>query len=310
MNRIFSPLLVFFFVGSIALFTGCSEDDPIVGNPMPDTPPSVSLEVGAGLISSDANISLGESITIRVSLLQVDNPMESFTIKEDNVNIPTGRMTIDGGAVTVQNPFLLVGDAKKSAVYDITITTDAVADESRTYSITVSDEANLTDEVQFLVTVTGTPLTEITGALLNAGGPAGQGGLNLFTGESTGTVGSDPTAADAHIKDEGIDLDKAPAENWKQQISSINGSEIRVPGSGNVENFNYDDVTTLEALIGAFEAADELPDNADGEDVSEMVNVDDLFLVKNGDNYWLLKVTAVNPTVDDNSDSIEFSIKQ
>ena len=315
MKRIFSNFFMFSLLVSMIAFTSCnSDDDPILGNPTV-TPPSISLTPGDKLISGDAEIEVGEDINIKLSLFKGDNSLRSFSIMEDGTNVAANRMIIDGGAVTSQNPFLLVGGAADGADYDITITTDAGIDEARIYTIEVEDEANETASVQFQVRVVfvGTPLDEELTAklLLNQGGGAGQGGLNLFTGEGTGTVGSDASSADAHIKDEGIDLDKVAAENWIQRISGINGSEIRIPGAGNVEGFSYETVATKEEIVEAFSAADELTEtNSDGELVTPIVNIDDVFLVKNGENYWLLKVTNVNVTDSNNDDSYEFSIKQ
>lgn len=313
MQGIFSNFIRFSLLAFVLVLSNCSsDDDPILGGSMTNTPPTISLTPGTGLISGDAEIELGSNIDIRISLLQGDNPLRSFTITEDGINVSPSRLTIDGGATTAQNPFLILGNAVSGADYDITITTDAGVKESRVYEIVLTDEANNTDNVQFQVTVGGTPTTEIVGILLNQGGPQGTGGLNLITGQGTGTdPASDPNAVDAHIKDEGIDTDKVMAENWKQRISGLNGSVIKVPGTGNGENFSYDDVNTVEEILTAFDAADVLTEtNTDGELISDIVNVDDVFLVQNGQSYWILKVTDVNVTTDDNSDSYEFSIKQ
>ena len=310
MKRFFSYLMFFSLVTSMSLLTSCGEDDPLGSGPDPNQPvlpPSVVLISGDNLISGDSEILPGETIDFRISLLQGDNPMKNFTIKEDGANVAADRITIDGGNTVTNNPFLLAGSAAASAEYDISITTEAKTNESRIYTIEVVDDINETAEVEFLVTVSGTPVNEITGILLNQGGPAGTGGLNLTTGMGTGSQD-----AEAHIKDEGIDLNASSnAENWIQRISGVNGSVIRVPGSNNAEGFSYDNVAIQEEIVTAFTNADELTDeNAMGEKITAMVNIDDVFLVQNGDNYWVLKVTNVVVTTDDNADQYEFSIKQ
>lgn len=306
-----SQVLLIALAVSLVALTGCSEDDPLgTGTGIPQGP-SISLVSDAGFIGGDAEINLGDVIFVKVSALPGDEDLSSISLKEDGANLATSRFTINKGAITSNNPFLITGTDVSGAAYELAITSDDEANSTHTYTVEVADKAGLTSAVSFSITVKGTPVTEINGVLLNQGGPAGQGGLNLNDGSSTGTVSSDPTAADAHIKDEGIDTDLVAADNWIQRISGLNGSVIKIPGANMPENFSYENITTQEALIAAFDVADALAEtNDDGELVTPVVNVGDVFLVQNGTDYWILRTDEVNVVTDGNSDNYVFSIKK
>ena len=77
------------------------------------------------------------------------------------------------------------------------------------------------------------------------------------------------------------------------------------------ENFSYDNITTREALVAAYDLADDLTEMAsDGDLVTDIVETGDVFFVKNGDDYWMLLTTDVSIVTTDNSDSYTFSIKK
>ena len=313
MKWMITNLLIFGLAVSMVSFSGCSTegDDPLGGNDPIPVGPSINLVADAGFATGDVDLNLGDVVNLRVSLLPGDADLRSLKITEEGSNIKTDRLIIDNGDVVANNPLLITGTDVSGVTYDITIVPDSEINTTRLITLEITDDGNLTASVSLAVTITGTPVSEITGVLLNRSGPAGQGGLNLFTGEGTGTVVTDPSSQDAHIKDEGIDINKVPAENWKRQISGANGSEIRTPGTNMPEGFSYESTETLEAIVGAFDLADELTMmNAEGELITQEIVVGDIFLIKNADNYWILEVTNVMATEDNNADSIEFSIKQ
>ncbi len=314
MKWMITNFLVFSLAIAMISFSGCSTegDGPLGtgGDPLP-VGPSISLVADAGFVTGDVDLGLGETVPLRVSVLPGDADLQSLKITEDGSNIKTDRLTFNNGNIVANNPLLITGNDVSGATYDVTIVPHDVVNTSRIITLEVTDKGNLTASISLAVNITGTPVTEITGILLNQAGPAGQGGLNLNTGEGTGTVSTDPSSLDAHIKDEGIDINKAASENWKRQISGINGSVIRVPGNNMPEGFSYENIITSEALMAAYDVADELTvTNSDGELISDPIEVGDVFLVKNGDDHWLLLVTNVTPTDSDNNDQIEFSIKK
>ena len=176
------------------------------------------------------------------------------------------------------------------------------------YTIVTTDENGLesTVSIDVFAAPTGTSISNsLEGRLLlNQAGPAGTGGINLFTGESVGS-----SAAEAHIRDEGIDIEKTNDVNWNQQISGVNGSIIRTLGN-QPETFNFDNIQFTEEIVSLFETGDDLiVQNGAGRFLTPFVLVGDVFVVQNGGNYFLLEVTNVNVTANDNNDFYEFSIK-
>lgn len=176
------------------------------------------------------------------------------------------------------------------------------------YTIVTTDENGLESAVsiEVLAAPTGTSISNsLEGRLLlNQAGPAGTGGINLFTGESVGS-----SSAEAHIRDEGIDIEKTNDVNWNQQISGVNGSIIRTLGN-QPETFNFDNIQFTEEIVSLFETGDDLiVQNGAGRFLTPFVLVGDVFVVQNGGDLFLLEVTNVNVTANDNNDFYEFSIK-
>ncbi len=293
------------------LFTGCGTDDPII-DPIG---PEIRLESGAGLISEETDLLPGTPFTVRVTADAGDTRLRDLRIQEDGTNLPTANFDVEGGAITSQNPLLITTDADGFS-YDILITPTSNEQGTVEYTFRVTDENNRNDEVALTINFVGTPIEEtITGVLLNQAGPAGQGGIDLDTGDG---VGSQDAAAE--LQDEGIDLALQPANNWRRQISSVNGTEIRTPDRSRLpEGFSFDNITLKDQIVEAYNTglalqglddADEPSDaETEAEVVSEPVEAGDLFLVKKGDRYYIVRVDAVNVTTNNNNDNYELSIK-
>jgi len=176
------------------------------------------------------------------------------------------------------------------------------------YRVFVFDENEMADFIDLTI-VTGDPTSNIFGVLFNAAGPEGRGGLDLDEGIGTGSM-----SLLAEIKDEGIDLNQPLADNWKRQISGVNGSMIRSlsPGmNGLSENYDFMNDFLREDLAVLYEAGiDFVATNSATDLVSPKVNVGDSFAVKNGDNYYLIFIREVNETGDNNGDNYVIDIKQ
>ncbi|MBK9567011.1 MAG: hypothetical protein IPO37_18135 [Saprospiraceae bacterium] len=180
------------------------------------------------------------------------------------------------------------------------------------YTIKFIDATGLSSSKNITATV-GKKVTMLQGILLNQSGPDGQGGLDLDTGKSTGTVSSDPSAITAEIRDEGI-LNLTNDPTWKQQISGMNGSLIKyiIKGKNGIpETFKFEDVTFSEQIASLFTNGTNFTQKSTSgnRDVSDKVAVGDVFVVKNGDKHFLLIVKNVKITTTDNLDSYTFDVK-
>ncbi|MFN7118315.1 MAG: hypothetical protein ACK4TA_16055 [Saprospiraceae bacterium] len=297
------------------LFNACT-DDTTGGGGDNDVAPQASLVAESGVISDNAQVEPNAKFVVKLRTTPGSNQIKTIGILEEGVKLATNRFTVreNGTAITSNNPLLVLGTSKGGSVYELTITAHS-GESTKRYTFEVTDDDNLTDQVTIDIT---TKVVELTGKLLlNQDGPAKQGGLDLDTGESV--EGKSPTRDTsyyrAEINDEGINTDLALDKNWRQRISAVedNKASIRYPGSGLPENFNYAGVTTYEQAKAAYDSgkAFTAADPRGGtEKVSEVVKVGEVFLVKRENNYYVIKVTKITVTPNDNRDSYEFSIKR
>lgn len=169
------------------------------------------------------------------------------------------------------------------------------------YKITLTDAFGLTAELEFDVnTFRDVEMRE--DVLLNAGGGQGTGGLDLDTGLSTNS--DDP---DAEIKDNGIDLNLPVENNWLRTISAANDAQVRYLRAGEnglSESFSFLDVQFKEDLPALFDNGVEFSGGA-----SEVVQVEDVFIVTRDGKFWLLEVIQVVTDPNNNEDSYTFDIK-
>ncbi|MCZ2100256.1 MAG: hypothetical protein LC107_01805 [Chitinophagales bacterium] len=311
MNRL-TFLKLFFAFGVFSLFlTSCGDD---VDNPIDTTtPPSVKLNEALGYITEDSDVALGESFSVYLSAAKGSNPMYTLTILEDGekIDITTDRISFDG-SVGVANPLLLLQDRVNAFEQRITIKAHPTI-EAKTYEFLVTDDKGHSSKVSLIINVVGTRVNTLEGQLLNQSGPAGQGGLDLDTGASTGTLSTNPSSKEAEIRDEGI-VDVLNDQTWKQQISGMNGSEIKYIKKGQngiSENFSFDDVLFKEQIVALWGNGVAFTNKStDGQrDVSEKVQAGDIFIVKNGEKYYLLYTADVVVTTENNNDYYLFDVK-
>ena len=310
-------LLALTAVAFTFIATSCGEDEEII---VVNDPPSLAFVaddangLNAPYPTADFEIQKDEAfVYVAIEGVQGTGALQSLTVTEDGVNVDAASLSFydlrAAADVAANNPLLITGDNTTGFTWEIGIALDGTVG-TRTFAFELVDENG---EVATVSIAFSTFLAEVSttleGVLLNQAGPAGQGGLDLDTGNSTGTVGTDPSAADAEIKDEGINnLD--PSVNWKQQISAINDAVIRIPGADFPEDFKFADVTKVDEIIAFYDGGDALPNvDGTGELVSDPVAVGDIFFVNRGDTYYLLEVTEVNIVTTDNSDNIVFDVK-
>jgi len=250
----------------------------------------------------------GTIFTILVSAERGSTPIESITVLEDGIVIEDATRLDANGGEFPSNPWVF--EAVDALEIEVSIRSNDDGNDHR-YDVVIGDangESSIVG-IDFIAQVqpTGTALsTTLTGVLFNQAGPAGTGGINLFTGEGTGS-----SNANAHLRDEGVDLDQSAAANWKQQISAINGSVLRiVDPSSQPEGFSFGAIQFKEEVQALFDTGrDLITQNSAGRFVTIPVIIGDIFAVQQGDNFFLVEVTNVNITESDNEDFYELSIK-
>ncbi|MEL6926756.1 MAG: hypothetical protein AAFO94_22135, partial [Bacteroidota bacterium] len=257
--------------------------------------PDFSFVEEAPYFWGDAAVEGGTIFSVKISGTAGTSALSTIEVREENELITDLTRIRYKSYDFTANPMDI--PAEDQNTIDAIIDIKAHTSGQKTYMVIITNVDGESASASLTINA-GTPVTTMNGRLLlNAGGPSGTGGLNLMTGEGTG---SNDQAA--HIKDMGINTDLPAADNWLQKISGVNNSELRVPGMDTPETFSFDNIEFKEEIIGLY-------DNGTTITESDPVAVDDIFMVKNGDMYFLLKVTKVTVVTDDNSDSIEFSIK-
>jgi hypothetical protein len=301
----------------VALFFSSCGEDPIVVDPLG---PEISFVADPGFLSADSEVMLGESFSVKVRLSKGDAQLNTLSINEGSDKLATSRYTINSGAVTSNNPLLIVGADKDGVTYSIDIAPSATAaiGDFITYSFTVADESNNTDLVDIVINITGpltTPLTStIPGVLFNQAGPAGTGGLDLDTGTGTGSA-----AAESEIRDLGLDCTMAAGTlNWLRQIGTINGAIMVRVDATQLENFTFDGVDNKEIVKDAYDtgialSAGTSTNCASGATTTVQntadVAVGDVFAVFANSKYYLFQVDDIIENTTGNGDSYELTIK-
>jgi len=302
---------------TVLFFSSC-DPDPV--DPVGGLGPAIQFESGTDILAVDSEVTVGESFTVKIKVDKGDSPLSNIEIHEAGTKIDAGRFTINGGAITSNNPFLITGTDVDGATYEITITQGAhVAGDVTLYDFIVSDGTKTANkDIQITtIAVPGTPISmSISGVLLNQAGPSGTGGLDLDTGDGTGS-----TDANSEIRDLGLDctIDPNVSENWRSQMGTINGADMVKVDPTQLENFTFDNVDKTEPILDAYTTGISLADGqsvscssgstTDVTDVTDVVAVGDMFVVLANNTYYLIRVDAVTPVSGSNSDGYSLSIK-
>ncbi|MBK8547333.1 MAG: hypothetical protein IPL63_08055 [Saprospiraceae bacterium] len=293
MKLSFSLKFLTFAIIGMLFFTSCT-DETTEGA-------VVSFETGAGYLTGDAEVVPGGTFTVNLKALKGDNEMKTLTINEESSKVELSRIEIDGSPAFA-NPILLSGANTSSFNYVITIDAGTVQG-TKSYSFAVTDTEGTITTKSLKITVAGTLVTTLTGVLFNQSGPVGFGGLNLLTGEGTGTSVSD---VNSQIRDMGIDSSSTVTGTWKQKVGSLNGSVLRYIKKGQngvAENFTFADIITKEQLVTLWDKGGATFS------ISEKIVVGDFLMVLHKNTYFLIEVKEINVTTTDNKDNYKFDIK-
>lgn len=317
MQKLLLSLAGLALVFTVILSTGCNPDE---GEPTDPTGPDARFVTESGYLDGNAEVVAGETFKIKVSLLTGDNKLQSVTIYEDDVKLGTNFFTINNGALTSNNPFLIVGTDKDGVTYEFEISTVNTVGAVRTYEVEVADENGLKDVVSLTITSKAPPTTPIemslTGILFNASDILPTGGLDLDNGNNVSA-----TSTLAEIRDMGINCAMPNATNWRKQIGTVNGAEMKRVVPANVENFSFANATTKEIIAAAFDTGDSIDSNLSTlncdpntnvvvTDVTLPLVVGDMFVIKGATGrIYLIRIDQVNNTTNDNNDNYVLSLK-
>ena len=259
--------------------------------------------------SSSFTATPGSFISIPLNVLAGNKPLSHIAVAEGAEFIEDLSRLYFGDTQTnfTSNPHPLSAEDQNGFEKNIFIKASTEAG-TKSYRVFVVDGVSDGAFVDFEIT-TGSSVDLIEGILFNAAGVAGTGGLDLDDGIGLGS--RDP---EAEIKDEGIDLNQPLADNWRQRVSGVNGSEIKYVQAGVngvPEGFSFDNVTLKEELPGLFNSGmrfDLL--NGDDESISYRLSEGDVLIVRNAGRHYLLKIREINIVTNGNADHYVLDVKK
>ncbi|HKK75550.1 MAG TPA: hypothetical protein VJ953_10800 [Saprospiraceae bacterium] len=260
------------------------------------TPPTLNIlspefpfEAGTGTIN-----------TIEIEAMKVGADLTSISVYENDVLMDASRLFFDdnGRTAFTNNPEAVPDTDSFQTGIAIQVSNTPDTTNGYTYRIDVTDADGISGSAILNIFVTETLDTTYTGVLVYNKDGQELGGLNLYTGNSVAF-----NSPDAQIRDLGIDTDKVAAENWIQKIRAVNGAVLKVPGDNQPEGFSFENTNSRSTLIAAYDNGVEIGD-------SDEVMIDDVFMVQNGNDYFIMRVTDVVVTTSDNNDYYEFIIKK
>lgn len=257
-------------------------------------PPKLTIEGDGNFMSAPASL-----VQINITGEVGSSPINSIAVYEDGVLIDdTERLRI-GEATNnfASNPQILEGADKEGFATALFIRSHD-GSGARTYTVEIEDEAGAIASQDFTIN-SGTPIDlEFVAIVVNNSDGPEFGSLDMHAGEAV-SINSDQ----AEIRDMGIDINEPNATNWLRQIRPANGAILRVPDPNQVENFKYENIDTKEAIIAGYDTGTEVSE-------SDPIEIGDLFIVRAGNDYFLMQAANVVLTDSDNLDFYEFNVKQ
>jgi len=261
-------------------------------------PPSLEYLGGSAITTTPGSI-----VSIPLNVIAGNKPLSHVAVSEGADFIADlSRLSFgDINARFVDNPHPLSEEDQDGFEKNVYIRASSDPG-TKNYRVFVVDGVSDGAFVDFQIT-TGTSIDLITGLLFNAAGVAGTGGLDLDDGTSLGS-----RDAAVEIKDEGIDLNQPLADNWKQMVSGVNGSEIRyvIGGMNGIEN-----VGLKEELPGLFSSGTMFDTrNGDDESTSYRLVAGDVLIVRSAEKYYLLSIREINVVTNGNADHYVIDVKK
>jgi hypothetical protein len=259
---------------------------------IPQTVFDLTLRSGTGCFSSDATVDPQTLIKIcPMGTRGSAGALQSLMVLEDNVAI-TDLSRLRFGIVSNNfsaNPMTL--PSQMASAIDTVVYIKVHSSGTKQYTIVLTDAAGNTKTQSLNISITpqGTPIASLSGVLKNSAGPTGTGGLDLDNGTGTGS-----SSSSAEIRDMGT------AANWVHQIAPITANGVTLKS---VSGVDFSSVAFVEDIISIYNSGTSISQ-------SSSVSVGNVFAVLRGTTYYLIRVTAVNPTASDNDDSITFDIKK
>lgn len=260
--------------------------------------PSISF-IGEG---STVQSSPGNADKKVVTVMSNGVDLATLTILENDV-VMTDLSRIYYGDLSnnfTSNPMDITGDDVAGFVKDIYIRQFTTGTSK--YTIQVENIGNKTASASYFINTGSAIDATITATLLsNASGPD-LGGLDLYTGTNVSV-----NSADATIIDLGINGNPA-ATNWIQKFRHNGTGSIKELSADQISaGFDFAAIQYKEQILSVWDNA---VSPADDQQPTNKVQVGDVFIILNDNDYFLIQCTDVQVTTNNNEDYFNFDIKQ
>jgi hypothetical protein len=256
------------------------------------TGPVVNFISGNNNIDDDAIVTRNAYFKVVLSATKgTAGQLRTFEVLADGVSLDPTKMKI-AGAAAASNPVLLFApDVDGVSNYVVEILSSNVADTVK-YTFKFTDNAGNSDSEVINIFTLGEPVVEsIIVRMYNMSGPFG-GGVDLINFLNVPSL-----STSAHMHDTG----KNTSGDWAQIVHAANGSSFRIPPAG----FSFDNLTLKSNIDSAYVNGSASPFGNDLE-YSKYKE----FIVKNGSNYFAVKVVNIVVTATNNEDYAELKIKK
>jgi len=302
-------------LSSSLFFVACDPDDT---DPLPpavtNEAPTLSLRNASGSDFSGAvtDVPVNSKFELTVNAADADENLQVIRFQRNDVDIPgtSGfvQYDVDGDGILeniASGNLLITTGGQYSENFFFLASQDF--DDEVTYTVTVADEEMEEASIDFTLTTEAepapmTPVLDTSGVFFNRDGSM----AGAFDLDSARAVSS--SSMDSELQDAGINTDLPADENWRKVIIAENGATIYSLSEADMTEFSYDAIGFVEDIRDIRTRAVESNPNA-GETRTGSLSEGDVFLVETEDDIYLVEVTTITDTADDNNDGYTISYK-
>lgn len=297
-------ILLNYFVAILAIsvltLSSCTKDgkDPIPAT-TPNTAPTVTVtnKDGSSFSGTFKDSPVGTKLSILLKAEDAEKNLKTISFKKNgqDVDASSGDIRIDSfTTIIAANPLLVAGTDTAGFSRVVYLTAPSSESDSVTYTITVADAKGLEASTDVKIITedkkTRTQFSKDQAVFWNRSGK-NNGGLDLDNGTAVSS-----SSDESELQDKGIDQNG----NWLKQFEAENGAELRAPSSD--DNIVYSNVQYVEEISDFYDRGTTLS-------ITGAVTKGDIFLVRKGTRTYLIEVSNVVETSDNNDDYYEVNIK-
>jgi len=254
----------------------------------------------APFLNDDTEVDSQTTFSVKLNASRGATAIANLTVLQDSeVIADLSRLNIDGSAFSA-NPLPISSEDANG--FEAEIDVQSHAGGAARYTFRIEDSQGNSEQVSLNLLVGENVDGTFTMIVVNNRSGMLQGGLDL---DEPATVAFN--SPQAELRDQGIDTDVPSSSNWIQKLEVVGTTGLVMVGNNDDdEDLDFDAVNSKQAVRALYE---------DGNPMAEttVLNIGDVIAVKraaNSNDYWLLLLTDLVVTPNDNNDFYEFTVKQ